>query len=168
MRQKAVSVLVRTAVLAALALAFQSLGLHQYITGPVINAILYVAALFISPWTGVAVGIITPWAAFLVGIMKFAPVIPVIIAGNVSLALVSGYVGRYQKHLGLGLAAVVKFLVMTGGIKYLIMTGTKVPAPVYAAMTLTQLFTALIGAVVALAVLEGLKTFDAKRRHEST
>jgi len=166
MRSKTLVALVRTAVLAALAVAFQSLGLHQYITGPVINAILYVAALFISPFSSVAVGIISPWTAFLFGITKFAPVIPVIMAGNVSLALVSGYLGRYQKHAGLAVAAVVKFLVMTAGVKYLVMTGTRVPAAVYAAMTLTQLFTALIGAVLALIVLEGLKAFEARGRHE--
>ncbi|NLA60864.1 MAG: ECF transporter S component, partial [Firmicutes bacterium] len=86
--------LVYTAVLAALAVAFQLGTLPQAFTGPAINTILYVASIFVGPFSGVIVGFITPWVALMTGIMKLAPAVPVIMIGNASLALVSGYGSR--------------------------------------------------------------------------
>lgn len=148
--------LVYTAVIAALAIAIQIGGLPQTFTGPAINAVLYVAAMFVGPFSGVAVGLITPWIAFLTGIMKLAPALPVIMAGNATLALVSGYLGKKNRYVGLAAASVAKWAVMTLGVKYIVSTGTKVPAAAYASLTITQLFTALGGAVAAAVVLEAL------------
>ncbi|HHX28673.1 MAG TPA: ECF transporter S component [Firmicutes bacterium] len=157
--------LVYTAVLAALAVAFQLGTLPQAFTGPAINANLYVSSMFVGPLSGVIVGLITPWVALMTGIMKLAPAVPVIMAGNASLALVSHYVGRWNKYAGLALAAVVKWAVMTLGIKYLISAGTTIPPAAYASLTLTQLFTALGGAVVAGIVLEALARFKHGRSY---
>jgi len=148
--------MVRTGVLAAMALAIQVLNLHQMVTGPGVNAVLYVASLYVHPLSGVFIGLITPWVALSLGIMKLAVVIPVIMAGNVTLALLAGYAGRKSKYVGMASAALAKFLVMTLGVKYLLSTGTKIPSPVYASLTGMQLVTALLGAVVALAILEAL------------
>ncbi len=113
----------RTAVIAALAIAFQALNLRQPITGPGINAILYVASIYIGPVSGLMVGLLTPWVALLTGIMRLAPAVPVVMAGNAVLALVSGYVARFNRYLGMGLGAVCKYAAMTLGIKYLIARG---------------------------------------------
>lgn len=154
---------VRTAVIAGVAIAFQALNLRQPITGPGINAILYVASIYIGPVSGAIVGVLTPWIALLTGIMRFAPAVPVIMAGNVTLALVSGYLHRFNRYFGMAFAAALKFAVMTFGIKYLIAQGTQVPAPVYTSLTITQLITALAGAVVASIVLRGLERFGGNR-----
>ncbi len=148
--------IVRTGILAGLAVALQALNLPQPVTGPGVNAVLFVASLFVGPLAGVFVGLVTPWVGLLMGLVKLAPAVPVIIAGNITLALVSGYLGRFNRYIGMGAAAVLKFAVMTLGIKYLISTGAKVPAAAYTSMTITQLFTALGGAVVAAAVLAAL------------
>jgi len=147
-----------TAVLTALALAFQLGSLPQPVTGPAINAVLYVSSIFVHPLSGVLVGFITPWMALVTGIMKLAPAIPVIMAGNASLSLVAGY-GRVNKYVAMGLAAVVKWAVMTLGVRYLLSTGTNIPPAAYTSLTITQLFTALGGAVVAAIVLEALARF---------
>ncbi len=154
--------IVRTAIIAALAIAFQALNLRQPITGPGINAILYIASIYIGPVSGVLVGLLTPWIALSTGIMRLAPAVPVIMAGNAVLALVSGYLDRYNRYIGMGLAAVAKYTVMTLGIKYLIAGGTQIPAPVYASLTITQLLTAVIGAVLASIILHGLGRFGDK------
>lgn len=148
--------LTRAAVLAALAIAVQLANLPQLVTGPAVNAVLYVASLFVSPLAGVFIGVITPWTALVLGIMKLAPAVPVIMAGNVSLCLTSGLLNKRSRYVGMGLAALVKFGVMTAGMRYLISSGTKVPAAAYASLTTTQLVTALLGGLVALAVLEAL------------
>jgi uncharacterized membrane protein len=151
--------IVRTAVIAGVAIAFQALNLRQPITGPGINAILYVASIYIGPVSGVLVGLLTPWIALITGIMGFAPAVPVIMAGNATLALVSGFLHRFNRYLAMGLAALGKFIVMTLGIRYLMAHGTQVPAPAYTSLTITQLITALAGAVVASVVLGGLERF---------
>lgn len=161
------NILVKTAVLAALAIALQSLNLPQPVTGPGINAVLYVAALYVNPLSGVLVGLVTPWIALMVGILKFAPAVPVIMAGNAALALSAGYLARVNRYFGMGLAAVIKFAVMTLGMKCLVWQGTKVPPVAYTALTTTQLFTALGGAVVALVILEALGRLTA-REHGRT
>lgn len=149
--------LVRTALLIAITLVIQTMRMPQWVTGPAVNAILYVAAIHTGYLSGASIGLITPWIALLVGIIKLPPLVPVIMAGNVSLALVSGLLGRRHPYIGMGIAALVKFLVMTLGIKLLISGGTKIPAVVYTGMTVTQLFTALGGAVLAALVLEALR-----------
>jgi uncharacterized membrane protein len=147
---------VRTGLLAALAVALQSMTLPQPVTGPGINAILFVASVYVGPLSGALVGIITPWMALLMGINKLAPAVPVIMAGNVTLALVTGYFAKFNRYLAMGLASVLKFGVMTLGIRYLMSTGTKIPAAAYTSLTITQLVTALVGAVVASLVLAAL------------
>lgn len=154
--------IVRTAVLAALAIAFQALNLRQPITGPGINAILYVASIYVGPLSGLMVGLLTPWVALLMGIMRLAPAVPVIMAGNAALTLASGYLARVNRYLGMGLGAVCKYAVMTLGIKYLIARGTQVPAPVYGSLTITQLVTAITGALLASVILAGLGRFGTK------
>jgi hypothetical protein len=119
--------IVRTAVVAGIAVAFQALNLRQPITGPGINAILYVASKYIGPVSGAFVGLLTPWIALITGIMRFAPAVPVIMAGNVTLALASGYLQRYNRYFAMASGAVLKFAVMTLGIRYLTAQGTPSP-----------------------------------------
>lgn len=154
---------VRTAVVAGLAVAIQALNMSQVITGPAINAILYVAAIFIGPISGLMVGLVTPWVALLTGIMKVVPAVPVIMLGNAVLCLVAGYLDRYNRYLAMGLAAVCKFLAMTAGVKVLIGRGTNIPAPVYSMLTVNQLVTALLGGVLASIVLIALERFDSRQ-----
>lgn len=147
---------VRTGILAGLAVALQAMNLPQPVTGPGVNAVLFVASLYVGPLSGAFVGIITPWVGLMMGIVKLAPAVPVIMAGNITLALVSGYLGRFNRYVAMAAASVLKFGVMTLGIRYLVSTGTKIPAVAYTSLTITQLFTALGGAVVASAILAAL------------
>lgn len=148
--------LVRTAVLLALALAIQSLSLSQWITGPVINAILSVASGFMGWPYGVLIGLLTPWMALATGILKFAPAAPVVMAGNATLCLAFGLLYRVNKYAAAGAGSLLKFLVMTAGMKLIVASKVKVPPVVMASLTITQLYTALIGTGVALLVLQAL------------
>jgi hypothetical protein len=85
-----------------------------------------------------------------------AVAVPVIIAGNVTLALVSGYLSRFNRYVAMLAAALAKFGVMTAGIRYLLSTGAKIPPVAYTSLTVTQLFTALGGALVAAVILVAL------------
>lgn len=146
--------LTRAAILLALAIAVQSLRLGQYITGPIINAVLLSGAVLVGPWGAAAIGILTPVTAYLLGQLNpvLAPAIPFIIAANAVLALVFGYGRKINVYLALIVASVAKYLVLAGAVRYVL----TLPAKVGIALQLPQLFTALIGTVVALAILEAL------------
>lgn len=149
----------RTAILIALTVAFQSLGLQQMVTGPVVNMLLYLAVMVVGIWGGVAVGLITPIVALWVGILKpaMAPMVPAIALSNAALAvlfgLVSGIGGRKStafRVIGVLVASFVKFLILSGTVKYLV----QVPGPLAKMMQGTQLVTALIGGALAMVLIE--------------
>ncbi len=146
--------LTRAALLLALALVFQSVRLGQAVTGPAVNAVLFIGSVLIGPWGAAAIGLLTPVTALFLGVLKpvLAPAIPFIMAGNAVLALIFGYGRRVNVYLAAVAAAVVKFLLLSTAVLYII----QVPAPVSVALRLPQLFTALGGAVVAFLVLEVL------------
>ena len=146
----------RTAVIAGVAVLQASICASPSQTRH--NAILYVASIYIGPVSGALVGF-SPWIA---------------ITGIMSLPLQCGHNGRnaagclrfppqVQQISCNGLAAFAKFIVMTLGIRYLMAHGTQVPAPAYTSLTITQLITALAGAVVASIVLGGFERFGGNR-----
>lgn len=159
------SLIVKTGVLAALAIALQMMSLPQLATGSGVNAVLFVAACYVGPLSGTIIGILTPWIALVTGIMALAPAVPVVMAGNVTLALVAGYLGRFNRYVGMGLAGILKFGVMTLGIRYVISTGAKIPPVAYTSLTVTQLLTALGGAVAAAIILAVLDRTQGKKIH---
>ncbi len=149
----------RTAILIALTVAFQSLGLQQMITGPVVNMFLYLAVMVAGIWGGVAAGLVTPVMALWVGILKpaMAPMVPAIALSNAALAVLFGAVSGIGdrasgvlRFAGVLVASFVKFLILSGAVKYLV----QVPAPLAKMMQGTQLVTALIGGVLAIILIE--------------
>ncbi len=144
----------RSALLLALALVIQLGKLPQPVTGPAINAILFLAAALIGPVSAVLIGLCTPVVAFAFGIMPFAPAVIIIMLGNAVLAIVFGLLAKRQ-IVAFGAAAVAKFLVMALFVKYLfpLVIGIAVPAKVAQMLTLPQLLTALGGAVLAFIIL---------------
>ncbi len=149
----------RTAILIALTVAFQSLGLQQMVTGPVVNMFLYLAVMTVGIWGGVVTGLVTPVVALWVGILKPAmtPMILPIMISNAALVvifgLVSGIGGRKStafRIIGVLIASFVKFLILSTTVKYLV----QVPGPMAKMMQGTQLATALIGGALALVLAE--------------
>lgn len=87
MSKTQVRTLCRTALLLALCVASQFLkNLSPYITGPVINCILAVAALSCGFWSGAVLSVVTPLTSWLITgspIMSAYPaIVPAIMAGN--------------------------------------------------------------------------------------
>jgi len=152
--------LTRAALLLAVALVFQFSRLGQAVTGPAVNATLLIASVLIGPWGSVGIGMLTPLTAFFLGVLKpvLAPAIPFIMVGNGVLALAFGYGRRVNPYLAVAAGAVVKFLALAAGVRYLVplFFNVNLPPPVTVALTWPQLLTALGGAVVAFLVLEGL------------
>ena len=164
-----------TALLLALCIASQFLkNTSVYLTGPVINCILILAAVFCGLWSAAALSIITPLTSWLITgspLMSAIPLlVPCIMAGNVILAVtVCLFVRRSESTrsllLGTLLGAVLKAAFMGGTISLLLLPllgpSTGLPAPALAAarvtFSITQLITALIGGALAVLIVPTLK-----------
>lgn len=147
-------------VLLAIALAIQSLHLPIFITGPAINAILIVAVVFPGVWGSVFIGCITPLVALTMGIVHpmTLPLVPVIMAANATLGLTFHLLRKRNDYIALTGAAISKYLVFYICLKYLIgILHIKFPAPILAAFQLPQLFTAIVGGVLGIAVIKHLE-----------
>lgn len=150
----------RTAILLAIVLAVQSLRLPSYFTGPVVNAVLILAALFSGPLSGITIGCITPIVALLMGIIPpvAAPLVPLIVAANITLVVVFVALDRLNRYLAWLVAAVAKFAVFYLGLNYLLGAfGITLPAPLIVAFQLPQLYTALAGGFLAVIMARYLK-----------
>jgi uncharacterized membrane protein YuzA (DUF378 family) len=153
----------RVGILLALTLAIQWMGIPQPITGTAINAMLLISASTVGLLPALAIGCITPIVALMVGIMKapMAPVIPFIIGANAVWVLVYGFIQNRNRYVAMILAAATKFLVLWGAVKWVLIG--MLPGPVLekaaVAFGITQLFTALAGGVIALAVIPFLQNY---------
>lgn len=180
--RKNIKKLVYTALFLALLIGFQALSqsFGQLVTGALVNFTLITAILFAGPVGGAAVAIISPFFAFLLGIgPQFPVLLPVIALGNLTLVLIwwlfkrlfakksgKGYVAARFVLSGL-CAAGVKCGVLYLGIVQLILPtlvsnmapaqAQKVSATLSASFGVTQLFTALLGAALALAVVPAVQ-----------
>ena len=155
---KDVRVLTRTAILLAVALIFQLGGFHQFVTGPVVNAVLFLAALIVGMWPGVIIGVFTPVIAFLTGILPpaLSPMIPFIALGNALLVIVFFLLQDKSVIAGIVGGAILKFVFLAAAVRLLV----DVPEALATMMTFPQLFTALGGGIVALLVYKALQAAD--------
>lgn len=164
-----------TALLLALCIASQFLkNTSVYLTGPVINCILILSAVFCGLWSAVALSLITPLTSWLITgspLMSAIPlIVPCVMVGNVILAvsvLVSTRKSCHTRNLLFGalLGAAFKAAFMGGTISLLLLPllggATGLPAPALAAarvtFSLTQLITALLGGALAALIVPTLK-----------
>lgn len=151
----------RTAVLFALTLVIQLLGLPQFITGPLVNAFLLLATMMVGVSSGMVIGLFTPWVAFSRGILPapMGPMIPFfIMLGNVTLVIVFFLITTRRENnigfLGLGIfiGSIAKYLVLSQSVAFLV----SVPPPVAKMMQFPQLITALVGGVIAIVIKQAL------------
>jgi hypothetical protein len=145
----------RTAILLALTLAFQMLKLPQPMTGPAINAMLFVSTAAVGVWGGVIIGALTPWIAFINGILNpaLSPAIPFIMLGNAVLCIIFGLVKKINIYFAVAGAAAFKFIILSTAVRFVV----NVPPPAAKALQIPQLYTALVGGAVALVVIKILE-----------
>lgn len=164
-----------TALLLALCIASQFFkNTSVYLTGPVINCILILAAVFCGLWSAVALSLIAPLTSWLITgspLMSAIPlIVPCVMIGNVILAVSVLVIIRQKlsaRNLLLGtlFGAVLKAAFMGGTISLLLLpllgSAAGLPAPVLTAarvtFSLTQFLTALIGGALATLIVPTLR-----------
>lgn len=136
----------------ALTLVIQMMGMPQYATGPLVNTMLCVAAVFVGIWGGVAIGLITPIIAFWRGILPapLGPMIPFIAIGNAVLVILYGLIEKRNKYVAVIAASIVKYLVLSAAVRFVV----QVPPKIAQMMQVPQLITALTGGAIAVILSE--------------
>jgi len=155
MQQTRIRWISRTAILLAIALVFQMGGFPQFITGPLVNTVLYLATMIVGWQGGILIGIFTPVIAAMRGILPppLAPLIPFIALGNAILVILFFWLKSKNKIFGIIIASLVKFLVLVSAVRLLV----QVPPAVAQMMSFPQLITALAGGFIALLVMNIFK-----------
>lgn len=150
-----VRTLTQLAILLAITLAFQMLGLPQPITGPAVNCMLILSALTIGPMGAALIGALTPVIAFMRGILAppLGPAIPFIVVANWVYIFAFAGLKRVNMYLGLLVGAVLKLLILAGAVQFFI----AVPPAVAKALQFPQLITALTGGLIAFLVWSALQ-----------
>lgn len=155
MQQTRIRWISRTAILLAIALVFQMGGFPQFITGPLVNTVLYLATMIVGWQGGILIGIFTPVIAAMRGILPppLAPLIPFIALGNAILVILFFWLKSKNKIFGIIIASLVKFLVLVSAVKLLV----QVPPAIAQMMSFPQLVTALAGGFIALIIINIFK-----------
>lgn len=172
MKQKfTAKIIARAAILLALCVVVQQFkSISQFITGPIVNAILILSGLTVGLWGGVLIAILSPLLAFLISpspVLQAAPMmIPIIMVGNI-IMVVAPYIMKNSSNIKLGISlavgSIVKGAFMGLTTIYLIIPffGASLKPPMITAMTSMfsyfQTITAAIGSALVLLVWWKLK-----------
>ena len=156
--------LVQTGLMLALALVFQIgfASFAQVAVGPLVNMVLLITVMMVSPLSAVLVGAFTPIIAFFVGIIPLFPLVPIIAIGNALLVVVfSLFYSKkkliFSEYIGLVVGAFIKFAFLAMAIRLIVpMFVAKVPAPLVVAFSLNQFITAMVGGILALVIVKVL------------
>ncbi len=150
--------LTRTAMLLALTLVIQMLGFPTYITGPLVNMMLFIATILLGSLSGTIIGALTPWIALSRGILPppLAAMVPFIIGGNIILVITYNFIAEKNQYLGILTAAILKFALLSSAVRFFI----EVKPPIAAAMQLPQLLTAIAGGFLALLMTKYIVKVD--------
>ena len=170
----------RTAIYIALLIVLQyataPLG-NTIATGSMVNLLLIVAVMTCGLASGLSVAAVSPIMAMLLGIGPLIwSLVVFIIAGNITLVLLWHFIGNRnighrQKNYVIALlsAAIAKFLVLYIGIvrlaiPMLLGLPEQQGAVVSGMFSIPQLITAIIGGMLAIAMLPILQKVDGERR----
>jgi len=133
----------------------------QYITGPLVNFILFTAVILLGPFEAVLLGIIPSTVALASGLLPLplAPMIPFIMVGNALLVAVFYYTRKIGFIKSVILASLLKFLFLHSIVTLLMSTllAEKLVANLAIMMSWPQFVTAVAGGVVAYMFLKKIR-----------
>ncbi len=143
------SILLRLLVFVVVAFLAPVVLHHQALTGPVVNATLFISTLSLGVRFGVLVGVIPSIVAFSVGLLPapLFPMIPFIMLANIALVFVFNALREKGFWIAVIAASFVKFAFLYSASSLAL---TEIlPQNVSLMMSWPQLITALAGGVIA-------------------
>ncbi|HBK33933.1 TPA: iron hydrogenase [Candidatus Uhrbacteria bacterium] len=148
----------------ALSIAIPSVIHSQYVTGPIVNALLIIATILLGPFEAVLIGLIPSTVALSVGLLPLplAPMVPFIMIGNALFIACVSFLRARSYPLAITVAALVKFAFLYGAVTLLMKTflATPLVSALSVMMGYPQFVTALIGGVIAYLFLKGIRKYE--------
>jgi hypothetical protein len=134
---------------------------QQTITGPIVNATLFISTVLLGAQNAILVGLVPSLIALAIGLLPavLAPAVPFIMIGNTILILVFDYFRQKNYWLGITISSFLKFLFLfgTSSIVVNLFLKKEVATEVAAMMSWPQLFTAIAGGLLAYFVLKSIR-----------
>ena len=152
--------LAKFSALMGLAIIFPLLG-SQLVSGPLVNALLFIAVYFLDLKSAILVALVPSLAALSIGLLPavLAPAIPFIMLGNVILVIAFYYLKDRNYWLGVAGASFFKYIFIYSGSALVINLFLKgaVAAPIALMLGWPQLLSALSGGVIAYLFLKFIR-----------
>lgn len=134
---------------------------NSFVVGPLVNAVIILAAMLTDMKFGILVSISTPILAALTGQLAapMVPFVPFIMLGNATLAvtfrLFHSWFKTYGRYIGILVGAVLKTAFLVLSVNYLVTVfNLNIPKPIISklavVMSYPQLYSAIAGGAVAL------------------
>jgi len=137
---------------------------NQFITGPIVNAVLFLSTVYLGAGAGILISFLPSLFALSVGLLPvpLLPMIPYIILANAALVLSFDYLRDKSFGLAVVSASFLKFLLLFASSSYIINFFIKgsLPAKIAVMMSWPQLITALIGGLIAFFVIKAVKKYE--------
>jgi len=135
---------------------------NQFITGPIINATLFLGAVTLGTGNAMLISLVPSVVALSSGLLPIplAPMIPFIMISNAILIIVFNYARKINFGAGAILASLTKYVFLYGTsylVAHMILQKTIAAKAAATMMTWPQLVTALVGALIAFGLLKVLK-----------
>lgn len=136
----------------------------QPVTGPIVNATLFIATALLGIQNAIFIGLLPGVIALSVGLLPpvLAPMIPFIMLGNTILIVVFSYLRKKNYWLGVVSAGALKFLFLfgTSSIVINLLLKKEIASKVAMMMSWPQFATALAGGIIAYLFLRGVGKYD--------
>lgn len=134
---------------------------QQMITGPIVNATLFVATAVLGVSGGILVGLIPSVVALSAGLLPpvLAPMVPFIMIGNTMMVVAFYFLKDKNYWQGMVLGSVLKFVFLysTSAVVINLLLQKEVAAQVSLMMSWPQLLTALLGGCLAYVFIKWVK-----------
>ena len=141
-----------------------SLIKEQMITGPIVNACLFIGAAILGPGNAVFVGLMPSLIALSIGLLPaaLALMIPFIMTSNAILILIFSCMKEKNYWLGVVLASITKFafLFSTSFIVKSLIAKKEIAVKASSMMSWPQLATALLGGIIAYSIIILKKKYE--------
>ncbi|MFH1012505.1 MAG: hypothetical protein V1760_02040 [Candidatus Peregrinibacteria bacterium] len=134
---------------------------QQWVTGPLVNAALFISTVLVGPMEAVLLGLMPSAVALSTGLLPLplAPMVPFIMMGNAVLVALFHYFYKWNIAVSVVVAAFLKFLFLASIVRFLM--GRLLDGPLVSKlavmMSWPQFFTAVIGGAVAVLFLKGIQ-----------
>jgi len=149
------------AVFLASATVIPALIHQQFITGPIVNAVLFSSAIILGTEAAIMIGLIPSLIALSFGLLSpaLAPMVPFIMMSNALLVIIFSGLKEKNYWMSMVSASILKFIFLfsTSSVVINLLLKKEIATKVAQMMSWPQLITALIGGIVAFLVIKTIK-----------